>query len=111
MTSRTETTTASSYADISLATTTGQMTYSRVTGVPALLLTILLLGVLVLIACAMEDLPIDVEIFDGIGGIFKCTHRWWNTSPIIEEIPPENSVSTIAKLALPAHASRPLRGV
>ena len=44
---------------------------------PALLLTTLLLGVLVLIACAMEDLPIDVEIFDGIGGIFKWTRRWW----------------------------------
>ena len=44
---------------------------------PALLLTILLLGVLALIACAMEDLPLDIEIFDGIGGIFKWTRRWW----------------------------------
>ncbi len=44
---------------------------------PALLLTILLLGVLVLIACAMEDLPFDVEMFDGIEGIFRWTRRWW----------------------------------
>ena len=44
---------------------------------PALLLTILFLGILVLIACAMEDLPIDLEIFDGVGGIFRWTRRWW----------------------------------
>ncbi len=44
---------------------------------PALLLTILLLGVLVLVACAIDDLPIDVEIFQGIGCIFKWTRRWW----------------------------------
>jgi hypothetical protein len=44
---------------------------------PAVLLTILLLGVLALIAYAMEDLLIDVEIFDGIGGIFRWTRRWW----------------------------------
>lgn len=44
---------------------------------PAVLLTILLLGVLALIAYAIEDLPIDVEIFDGIGGIFRWTRRWW----------------------------------
>lgn len=48
--------------------------------IPALLLTILLLGVLVLIAYAVEDLPIDVEIFDGIGGIFKWTRRRWKGS-------------------------------
>jgi hypothetical protein len=44
---------------------------------PALLLTLLLLGVLVLIAWAMEDFPIDVDIFDGIGGIFRWTRRRW----------------------------------
>jgi hypothetical protein len=44
---------------------------------PALLLTILLLGILVLIACAMEDLPINVEMFDGVAGIFRWTRRWW----------------------------------
>lgn len=44
---------------------------------PALVLTIFLLGVLLLIAYAAEDLPIDGEIFDGIGSIFKWTRRWW----------------------------------
>jgi hypothetical protein len=45
---------------------------------PALVLTILLIGVLVLIASAIEGLAIDVEIFQGIGGIFKWTRRWWS---------------------------------
>lgn len=45
--------------------------------IPAVLLTMLLLGILVLISYAMEDLPIDAEIFDGVGGIFRCTRRWW----------------------------------
>ena len=44
---------------------------------PALLLTTLLLGVLALVAYAMEDLPIDAEVFDGIGGIFRWTRHWW----------------------------------
>ena len=47
---------------------------------PALLLTILLLGVLALVAYAIEDLPIDAEVFDGIGAIFRWTRRWWKAN-------------------------------
>ena len=45
---------------------------------PALLLTALLVGVLILIAYATEELPIDGELFNGIGGIFKWTRARWN---------------------------------
>jgi len=45
--------------------------------IPALLLTILLFAIVVLIAYAMEDIPIDVEIFHGVGAIFKWTRRRW----------------------------------
>jgi hypothetical protein len=44
---------------------------------PALLLTILLLGVLLLFAWATEDLPIDVGIFETVSDIFKWSRRRW----------------------------------
>jgi hypothetical protein len=39
--------------------------------VPAVLMTILLLGVVILIAWALEELPFELPVFEGIGGIFK----------------------------------------
>jgi hypothetical protein len=45
--------------------------------VPALLLAFLFLGVIGLIACAVEDAPFDIEVFQGDGGIFRWTRRWW----------------------------------
>jgi hypothetical protein len=44
---------------------------------PALFLTALLLGVIVLVAWIAEDIPFDVEIFQGIGGIFKWARTQW----------------------------------
>jgi len=45
--------------------------------VPALLLSLLLLGVLVLLAWALEDLPVDAEALQGFGGIFRWTRKRW----------------------------------
>jgi len=45
--------------------------------VPALFLTVLLLGVVVLFAWLADDLPFDLEIFQGIGGIFKWARAQW----------------------------------
>jgi len=43
----------------------------------AVLLSVLLLGVLALPAWALEDLPVDAEVFQGFGGIFRWTRKWW----------------------------------
>jgi hypothetical protein len=45
--------------------------------IPAVLLSLLLLGVLVLLAWALEDLPVDAEILQGFGGIFRWTRKRW----------------------------------
>ena len=45
--------------------------------IPALFLTALLLVVIGLIAWAMEDIPFNLEIFQGIGGIFRWARRHW----------------------------------
>jgi len=45
--------------------------------IPALLLSLLLLVVLALLAWALEDLPVDVEVLQGFGGIFRWTRKWW----------------------------------
>jgi len=39
--------------------------------VPAVLMSILLFGVVILIAWAIEDLPVEFPFFEGVGGIFK----------------------------------------
>jgi hypothetical protein len=44
---------------------------------PALLLSLLLLGFLALLAWALEDLPVDVEVLQGFDGIFRGTRKWW----------------------------------
>jgi len=45
--------------------------------IPAVLLSLLLLGVLALLAWALEDLPVDAEALQGFGGIFRWTRKWW----------------------------------
>jgi len=45
--------------------------------VPALLLTVLLLGVIVLIGSFFEDFPVELPILEGIGGIFKWARERW----------------------------------
>ena len=45
--------------------------------IPAVLLSLLLLGALALLAWALEDLPLDAELFQGFGGIFRWSRRWW----------------------------------
>jgi hypothetical protein len=47
---------------------------------PAVALSILFLGLIVLVAWCLEDLPFEPEIFDGIGGIFRWTRKWWKDS-------------------------------
>lgn len=44
---------------------------------PALVLTILFLGLIALVAFWLDDLPFDFEILQGVGGIFRWTRRWW----------------------------------
>jgi hypothetical protein len=44
---------------------------------PALILTLLFLGAVALVAWWLEDLPVELEIFQAIGGIFKWTRKWW----------------------------------
>jgi hypothetical protein len=45
--------------------------------IPALALTVLLLGAIALVAWCLEDLPFEPEIFDAIGGIFRWTRESW----------------------------------
>jgi len=45
--------------------------------IPALLLSLLLLGVLALLAWALDDLPVDAEALQGFGGIFRWTRKKW----------------------------------
>jgi hypothetical protein len=44
---------------------------------PALVLTALFFGLIVLIAWCTEDLPFELDIFEIVGGIFKWTRKWW----------------------------------
>jgi hypothetical protein len=48
--------------------------------IPAVLLSILLLGLIALVAWWLEDLPLDPEILQGFGGIFRWTRKWWRDS-------------------------------
>jgi hypothetical protein len=45
--------------------------------VPALFLTVLLIGVIALFAWIAEDIPFDLEIFQSVGGIFKWARSQW----------------------------------
>lgn len=45
--------------------------------VPALLLSVLFLGLLALLCWALEDLPLEPEILRGFPGIFRWSRRVW----------------------------------
>ena len=45
--------------------------------IPAVVLTILLLGAILLVAWWLEDIPFEPEVFNGIDGIFKWTRKSW----------------------------------
>ena len=45
--------------------------------IPAVLLSVLFLGLLVFVAWLAEDLPFDLEVFQGFGGIFKWARTSW----------------------------------
>jgi hypothetical protein len=45
--------------------------------VPATLLAVLFLGVFLLLCWWMEDLPFELPVFEGVGGIFKWMRSTW----------------------------------
>ena len=53
-------------------------------GVPAVLLSMVFLGLRALLAWALEDLPVDLEVFQGFGGIFRWMRSRWREKSRIE---------------------------